>query len=113
MPWPIVYGARPHGSDLLYTIWEFSALYPFWMDRVRVRSSLKDHLHSLHPPTPACSIVRVSCAAEVGSVRRWLARTVHQARPSRPAWASWAAKATKIIVQPIPTIRRRFCNIAR
>eukprot|EP00959_Pyramimonas_sp_CCMP1952_P464023 9485912-Pyramimonas_sp.AAC.2 len=75
MPWPIVGRARPHGNDFLYTIWEFSALYPFWMDRVRVRPSLKDHLHSLHLPTPACSIVRVSCAAEVGSVRRWLPRT--------------------------------------
>ena len=113
IPWELVCKARTNGTDYLYNVWEFTTLYPFWMDRVRVRSSLKSYLHSVKLPTPVSSVVKVSHPSEVTSVKSWLARTVQQARPSRPAWATWAAKSVRIVVRPQLTLRRRLCNVAR
>eukprot|EP00959_Pyramimonas_sp_CCMP1952_P272189 5691018-Pyramimonas_sp.AAC.1 len=83
------------------------------MDRVRARSSLKSYLHSVKLPAPISSVIKASHPSEVTPVKGWLARTVQQARPTRPARATWAAKSVRILVRPPLTLRRRLCVVAR
>ena len=83
------------------------------MDKIRVRSALAARLLSVGLPKPGETIIKVDNAWESQHVRRWLAQSVQQARPTRPAWANWAVRSVRLLVRPELCVRKRFTDITR